>query len=138
MVGNAFQCAIRLPPLVHSIQTLVPCWWKCVASGGDDVEKIKICSWKFAWSVGVIVFPVSILVSIEINERQLFSKPFMYFSSCSSVLFSEDEYVDMWTLNKETNLLPGSSHLAAEDFFSIMKKIRGFLDCNLIKYISNS
>ena len=55
----------------HGTQTLFHCWWKCIANGGDYVEKIVFCSWEFALSNSVVLF-APVVVFREINRRQYF------------------------------------------------------------------
>ena len=52
----------------HGIQALVHRWWKCIASSGDW-WKTASYSWEFSLSNNVLVFFVSVVVSMEINRR---------------------------------------------------------------------
>ena len=45
------------------MKILIHTWQKCIANGGDYVEK-KICSWKLALSNIVIVISVFVVVSV--------------------------------------------------------------------------
>ena len=80
----------------HEMQALVHCWWRCIANGGDCVEKV-LCSWEFTLSSTVIVLLVSIVVYMEINRRHYFQRYlYMYF-----LLLREEILGSLWlTLQK--------------------------------------
>jgi len=56
----------------RGIQALVHGWQKCTANGGEYVERNTFCCQEFALSDSVIVFFVSVEVSMEINRRHYF------------------------------------------------------------------
>ena len=55
----------------HGIQALVHRWWKCIASSGDW-WKTASYSWEFSLSNNVLVFFVSVVVSMDTNRRHYF------------------------------------------------------------------
>ena len=48
------------------------CWQKCLATGGDYVEKVVFWSWDFALLNGFVALFVSVVLSMEINRRHYF------------------------------------------------------------------
>ena len=48
------------------------CWQKCLATGGDYVEKVVFWSWDFALLNGFVALFVSVGLSMEINRRHYF------------------------------------------------------------------
>jgi len=56
----------------RGMQTLVHGWRKCIANGGDCVEKQCFVAKNFSLSNSVIVLFVSIVVFMEINRRHYF------------------------------------------------------------------
>ena len=57
----------------HGVQTLVHCWQKCIANGGDYIEKQCFVTENSLHQNRVIVLPVPVVVSMEINRRHYFS-----------------------------------------------------------------
>ena len=54
-----------------AMQTLVYCWQKCIANGGDYVEKECFGAENFLYQVTLVLF-VSVVVSMEINKKHYF------------------------------------------------------------------
>jgi len=53
--------------------TLVHCWWKYMANGGDH-WKILFCKWEVALSKNIIVLFISVVISMEMNMKLFFQR----------------------------------------------------------------
>ena len=99
----------------HSMQTPGHHWQKCTASGSNYVEKEQIISHKALWNT-VIVFFVSVAVSVEINRWRYFQS---YLCTWIFIWFGKTNLFWLWFASQFQYVKIQCRHRVWEDSWEI-------------------